>query len=136
MLFSNAIEMYRRSSTAKMWKHVLGMAKCYINSLSPRPPAKGLTSLLFWLECCLLALAWMSAGYQASFLVKKKNPCFYFNTMEANGVLHMHELLEAADLDGIKAIYDDLLARIGAGKIFPLFRMPPKSWAKMSRTGL
>ena len=30
----------------------------------------------------------------------------------------MHELLEAADLDGIKVIYDDLLARIGAGKIF------------------
>ena len=36
----------------------------------------------------------------------------------------MHELLEAAGLDGIKAIYDDLLARIGAGKIFQE-DMPP-----------
>ena len=44
----------------------------------------------------------MSAGYQALPPVKKKNPCFYFNTMEANVVLHMHELLEAADLDGSK----------------------------------
>ena len=61
----------------------------------------------------------MSAGYPAFFPVKKKNPCFYFNTMEAKGVLHTHELLEAADLDGIKAIHDDLLARIGAGKISP-----------------
>ena len=34
----------------------------------------------------------------------------------------MHELIEAADLDGIKAIHDDLLARIGAGKIFQGWR--------------
>ena len=40
--------------------------------------------------------------------------------MEANLVLRMHELLEAADLDGIKAFYDDLQARICAGKILPL----------------
>ena len=45
----------------------------------------------------------------------------------------MHELLEAADLDGIKAIYDDLLARIGAGKIFQE-DMPPKSWARRMST--
>ena len=45
----------------------------------------------------------------------------------------MHELLEAAGLDGIKAIYDDLLARIGAGKIFQE-DMPPKSWARRMST--
>ena len=34
--FSNAIEVYMRSSTAKMWKHVhvLGMARYYLNSMS------------------------------------------------------------------------------------------------------
>ena len=41
MLFSNAIEVYRRTSSAKMWKHVLGMAKYYINSLSHDHLQKG-----------------------------------------------------------------------------------------------
>ena len=40
--------------------------------------------------------------------------------MEANVVIHMHELLQAADLDGIKTFYDDLQARISSGKMLPL----------------
>lgn len=59
-------------------------------------------------------------GYQSFCLVEKKSSCFYFNKMETNVILRMHELLQAVDLDGIKAFYDDLQARIDAGKIFPL----------------
>ena len=40
--------------------------------------------------------------------------------METKVVVQTQELLEAADIDGIKAFYDDLRARIGAGKIFPM----------------
>ena len=56
-------------------------------------------------------------GYQSFCLVEKKSSCFYFNKMETNVILRMHELLQAVDLDGIKAFYDDLQARIDAGKI-------------------
>ena len=93
MLFSDAKEMYWRSSTAKMWKHVLGMAKYHINSLSSRPPAKGLTSLSFWVECCLVcAVEFVSSIEKVSF----PEQYIHYVMVQSTGGLYI-EVLNYAD---------------------------------------
>ena len=51
--------------------------------------------------------------------------------MEANVVLHMHELIETADIDGIKALMT-CMQELVLVRFSPCLRMPPKNWTRMS----